>query len=205
MSKKLEKANAIIDYLLEEQYVKLNVPTLRKLMEIDPNFDFNKFKITRMPMTIMYSKSQIFNWTTRKNELVGDLDFKKMNTNNCHNESIYDMLGFKLKTSDKVETDLNLFVREIDDVSSIIQKKCTNWKTGIYEKVEYQVRYLPSKKNIKTFRFVLHSHTKRSHTIKIDPSANWSELEEYYINGNSMKKEDWIKYSREYKLSRIVK
>jgi len=42
---KIKKLETIIDYLLDEQYVKLNVPTLRKLMEIDPYFDFNKFKI----------------------------------------------------------------------------------------------------------------------------------------------------------------
>jgi len=44
MATKLQKANAVIDYLLNEQYVKLNVPTLRALMQIDNKFDFNKFK-----------------------------------------------------------------------------------------------------------------------------------------------------------------
>jgi hypothetical protein len=205
MSKaKLEKLNAVLDYLLAEQYVKLNVPTLRKIMEIDPTFDFNKFDIKRMPMTILYSRDKIYDWSTRKEIPIGKLEMKKMNTKNCYQESVWDMTGFKILGSDKVFTDLNVFVRDIDNVCTIYQNKLVDWKNKIYEEAEYQVKFLKSAKNIKTFRFVLHSYTKRAHNLETINSG-WRKLEEYYINGNSMKKEDWTRYSREFKLQRVLK
>lgn len=203
MATKLQKTEAILDYLLNEQYVKLNVPTLKKIIEIDPKFDLNRFDIKRIPMTIMYSKDAIYNYRTKETIKVGDIEMRQMNTSNCYEEKIYDMTGFKIFGSDKLETDLNLFFRRIDDVSMIQQQKMTDWKNKIYSTCEYQVKYLPSKKNIKTFRFVLHSYSKKAHNLSNE--NRYRQLEDFYINGNSMKREDWKRYSREYKLKRVLK
>jgi hypothetical protein len=173
-------------------------------MQIDDKFDFNKFNIKRIPMTIMYSKDNIYNWRTKETIKVGDIEMRKMNTRNCFEEKVYDMSGFRLNGKSKIETDINLFVRNIDDVTTILQNKCVDWKNNKYKIAEYNVKFLPSKKNIKTFRFVLHSYTNRAHNLE-KREDSWRQLYEYYINGNSIDERLWKKYSREYKLSRILK
>lgn len=201
---KLKKLESVLDYLLDEQFVKLNVPTLKKIHEIDPDFDFNKFKIKRIPITIFYAKEKKYDNNIKQfvlNKL--PLKMKEMNKSNCHGENIYDMIGFKMG-DDKVHTDLNLFVRKIDDVSCIIQNKY-DWQTKKSFKTEYQVKFLKSKPNIKTFRFVFHSYSKQSHTLSNRNNSQWGNLEKYYINGNPVEESIWKKESREYKLKRILK
>lgn len=196
--------NEIIDYLLTEQYVKLNVPTLIKLLKIDKDFDFNKFEIKRIPMTIMYSRDSVYDYKTRKTIKIGDLELREMNTGNCFEEKVYDMTGFRINGKEKIETDLNIFFRNLDKVTSIHQQKLVDYRKKIYSTAEYQVKYLSVKNNIKTFRFVLHSYTKRAHNLKV-METTWRKLEEYYINGNSIDEKLWKQYSREYKLKRILK
>ena len=200
MSKQLQKLNDILDYLLTEQQVRLNMTTLRKIYEIDPDFDFSRFEFKKVPLTIMYRKFTMNRWGKTPLELK-NLDFDQLNTNNCYEEKIYDMNGFKIGT-DKIYQDVNTFIRNLSDVNCIIQNKIIDWQTKLKKDTTYEVKYLPSKENIKTIRYVLHSYTKKSHNME---KNSWRELSDYYINGNPIEYGLWLPYSREYKLNRIVK
>jgi len=197
---KIEKLNNIIDYLLKEQPVRLNVPTLKTIHEIDPDFDFNRFDFKKMPITIMYRKIYTGGWNQTKTEM-GNLKLEQLNTNNCYEEKIYDMVGFKIGT-DQIYKDMNMFIENIPNITCIIQNKITDWKTRQKVEKKYYVKWLPANKNIKTLRFVLHSYHNKAHELEL---VAWKELSDYYINGNPINKQEWLHYSREYKLKRIIK
>lgn len=198
---KLKKTNLILDYFFKNQYIKLNEPTLKKIIEIDDEFDINRFDIKRIQLSIFYSMEEKYNWRTKTSVKIGNIKMLDMNTSNCNEFRIYNMSGFRINGKSKIETDLNIFFRNLDNITTIFQD-VLDFKTKKTIKNEYQVKYLHSKKNIKTFRFVLHSYVKKAHNLEM---YTWRDLKKYYINGNSIEKKLWIKYSREYKLNRILK
>jgi agmatinase len=71
-----------------------------------------------MLISILYSKDELYDWKTKITTKVPDLKMFEMNTNNCFEEKVSEMVGFKLGTSDEVYTDLNLFN---DKITSYIE------------------------------------------------------------------------------------
>jgi hypothetical protein len=198
---KAEKQHEIIKYLLDEQFVKFNKPTMDKILEIDKDFDFNLFKMDKLAISILYRRDDIYDYQEKRHIKLDDLKLSALNTKNCHTESITNLTGFKIKGSDKIYNDLNVFAKNLENVFKLYQERWY-WKDQSRDIVEYNVKFLKSKKNIKTIRFVFHSYTKKAHTIKKDKI--WDKLNDYYVNGNPISYDLWLKYSREYKLKRIL-
>ena len=204
-----DKLMDIFEYVIKNHSVRLNVPTIKKIYEIDPKFDFDRFNIdaksvlNKVPIEILYNPyPDSRGWSNSgKNKPNEKIPTTLMNTSNCRSISIHNVLSYKIVDSDKSLTDINNFIKNIDNVTSFV---CADydWKTKsqIGEK-EYQVKYLKSK--TKTLRFVLHSCTKKVHNLTSIQNQHRG-IQDYYIDGNPVKKEVWLKHSREYKLKRVV-
>ena len=165
-----EKLMDIFDYVIKTHNVRLNVPTIKKIYEIDNNFNFDRFNIDassvlkKIPIEILYNPYPSNRY--RSNVPKPVIPMKEMNTGNCCSISIYNVLSYKISEKSESLTDINEFIKNIDSVTSFV---CADydWRSGDKKgETEYQVKYLKSK--TKTLRFVLHSDTKKAHNLNAE-------------------------------------
>lgn len=197
---KLQKRDDILDYVFQDSYVKFTPQLTEKILSIDKNFDLNRLNFKNMPIKVFYNNGDKYDWNKKETIDIPEIEMEKINTLNCDSNSVWDFSGFKL--NGELLTDMNVFIKRINEVTSILDDR-VDYKTKQKTTIEYKVKFLPSKKNIKTFRFVLHSYaTKACSEIQTN---NHGVRFPYYINGNKIDESLWKKYSREFKLNRILK
>lgn len=175
------KINKILDYCLKNSQIKLDKKVLETILKIDKKFDLNRFE--EIPIKIIYNDGR----------LKDKLELHEIKNTNCI-ESTIKMIGFKLGESNKLLNDYNIFCKNINNVTFLISK---SWRGTIDE---YYVKHLQN--NNKTFRFMLHSYTNK---VSNQKNQKYIIMEDYYIDGNPIEKYKWLKYSREFKLNRILK
>ncbi len=179
----------IINLLLNENLI-LSKSLLNSLLEIDKDFDLNRFDLNRVPIECFASF---------KNNLGED---EYLNNSNAIHFKIKFPLKYKTIDDSNLSSDMNYFFRNIDKVIYIEEEKDRiSWVTQERYKVFYHLKYDNNENNkkLKTFRFILNSYnTKPTNIMSYD-------LYKYYcIDGKISNEQEFKKISREIKLERII-
>jgi len=198
----VSKKDKIIQYLLEHGNV-LDRQSIKKIQEIDPNFDLNKFKVNKSMITTLYFSME---FEERINNWNGEINKKSLNNNNSQHTKI--SYPFKFRTIDSVglQDDMNIFFRNIEKViyiEEVNEREIWSWDdiNGNSNKFKvfpfYYVAYQHRKENkkLKSFRFLLHSISqKATNTLKYN----------YFIDGIEIPDNEFKVLSRKAKLNSII-
>ena len=199
----MDKKDKIIKWLLDNGNI-LNKQNIDEILEIDSNFDFNLFKIQKTPIQVLYLDEKSINDFKRWKSF----DVKSItNLNYSNARSISISFPFKFKRESDLELidDMNIFFRQLDKVIYIeeINDRFTynysknNYSKKILKTPFFHVRFDNNKKNknLKTFRFILHSISK-------EPSNLLADI--YFINGREITVGEFKKISRSAKLKKLI-
>jgi len=205
--KKETKKDKIIKFLLDNGNI-LNKQNIDKILSIDKNFDFNLFKNEKTPISVLFFDKETEERLKGYNKGMDVLSrIKNLNLNNSRSFGIRFPFKFKRKTDSKIQSDMNIFFREIKDVIFIQEEEekirwdyslgWANAKKHVIKKPYYHVIYDDNKKNkkLKTFRFILHSISKKASNIADG---------KYFINGLEISESEFKKISRNEKFKKIL-
>lgn len=195
----MDKKDEIIDLLLSEGNI-LNKQSYQKFLDIDPDFDFNRFDQRKTPLKVLYFNSEFAAWLSKwKKDSISDQSKNKPSLKQSNSREININFPFKFKRKNDIElqSDMNIFFRDIGDVVYIEEEKeRMNWKTKETQKTYYHLLYDNNKGNskIKTFRFILHSVSKKA--------TNWTYG--HYLKGYEIGEELFKALLREKKFETIL-
>ena len=196
----MDNQEKIINLLLKDGNI-LSRKTFKDFLEIDSDFDFNRFNHKKIPVKILFFDETFKSWrSTWSNLDINDQEKTKPNLNrdNSRERTVNFPIVFKLKNDKKLYSDLNIFFRNISDVVYIEETiERIDWNTKSKMKNYYHVLYDDNKGNskLKTFRFILHSKSKKVSNV----------VPGYFIKGYEFERDTFKKILRERKFDVILK
>jgi len=200
----MDKKDKIIKWLLENGNI-LNKQNINEIKAIDPDFDFNLFKLQKTPIQVLYIDDDSIEQRQRWNKSFDVENIKNLNYSNANSISINFPFKFRREDDFELIDDMNIFFRDIDKVIYIEEiEDRYKWSyttlgsnKKIIEKPFFYVRFDDNKKNknLKTFRFILHSISNMTTNMNND---------KYFINGREISYAEFKKISRSAKLKKLI-
>jgi len=170
---------------------------INEILQIDNNIDFNLFDLTKTKFDVLYNTNQD--------------NISNINSNNSRTTSISYPFVYKIKGDDTLRKDMSYFFKNLEKIvyiEELNKTKMYDWSSAnrSYQEIKrfYYIKYLniKSTKNLKGFRFILHSTTTKATNIFNHNKYNKST--EYYIKAKQIDETIFKKNLRKKKLTSVI-